>query len=249
MIWAEGARDFMIRDLTFYGRQKAQPRQPNFTLAAIHLHHCRQARVSGCVVREWPSDGIGAQGGEDIQIWNCQAHNCRGHGFHPGTGIAGSIWTNLVARGNAWDGLYFCARVHHTIVSNCVLADNGWNGIGGVGHGDDHHNIISNNVCTGNGRAGIHARLGEEHLITGNLCMNNSQESAGKWAGVHLANTTHTMVISNRCTDDQKKPTQQRGVAEEGESDYNLITGNMCLNQMVGVSTVGPHTLVADNLT
>ena len=131
-------------------------------------------------VSDWPSDGIGVQGGSDVQVAHCQVTTCRGHGFHPGTSLARSVWSHNIATGNHGDGLYFCWRVHDSVCSDSVFTGNSLSGIGGVAHGGDHHNIISNNVCSENAKGGIDASDGVEQVITGNLLRSNSRGEGGR---------------------------------------------------------------------
>ena len=247
-IWSHGEDDIEIRDLTIQGPEDYDGEWWNFTFSGIHLHNCRRVRVHNCTVRQWPSDGIGVQGGSDVQVAQCQAHDCRGHGFHPGTQLGRSVWSHNIGRGNGADGLFFCARVHHSVCSDSVFSNNGLNGIGGVANGGDHHNIISANVCNDNARCGIDANQGEEQIITSNLLLNNSQAAPGRWPGIRLHDLERCIVQGNRCADDQEVATQQRGIVESGGSDYNLISGNLCVGMPEAISVVGRHSRAEGNL-
>jgi hypothetical protein len=247
-IWSHGEDDIEIRDLTVQGPADYNGPWWDFTFSGIHLHNCRRVRVLNCTVYRWPSDGIGAQGGSDVQVAQCQAHDCRGHGFHPGTNLGHSIWSHNIGRGNGGDGLFFCARVHRSICSDSVFSGNGLNGIGGVANGGDHHNIVSANVCADNARCGIDANRGEEQIITGNLLLNNSQSDPGTWPGICLHDLERSIVQGNRCADDQETPTQQRGIVESGDSDCNLVGGNLCVGMREAVTIVGRHSRAEGNL-
>jgi len=247
-IWGENATDVEIRDLTIRGIEGYDGRWWDFTYAAIHLVNCERARIMGVSVSWWPSDGIGVQRGADVQVIHCQAHHCRGHGYHPGTGLGNSVWSHNIGRNNGADGLYFCMRVHHSVCSDSVFEGNGQHGIGGVGNGFDHHDIISNNVCANNGMCGIDANRGEEQVITGNLVLNNSQKDPGKWPGIRMNDLLRTLVQGNRCADDQETPTQTQGIIESGASDYNLISGNLCVGMVEAVTAVGRNSRAEGNL-
>jgi len=240
--------DVEIRDLTIQGPKGFRGRPLDFTYSAIHFRNCCRLRLLNCTVSDWPSDGFSVQGGTDAQVLHCQAHGCKGHGFHPGTGLGSSVWSHNIARGCGGDGLYFCARVHHTVCSDSVFVENDGNGIGGVGHGGDRHDVISNNVCAHNGRCGIDANLGAEQVITGNLILGNSRDATGKWPGIRLHDLHHALVQANRCADDAEKPTQKLGIVESGGSDYNLIVSNLCHGMEMPVATVGEHTRAEGNL-
>ena len=247
-VWSHSETDLEIRDLTVQGPTDYDGPWWDFTYSAIHLDDCERVRVSNCTVCAWPSDGIGVQRGSDVQVTQCQAHRCRGHGFHPGTGLARSVWSHNMARGNRGDGFYFCARVHHTVCSDSVFSKNTQHGIGGVANGGDHHNIVSDNVCSYNGRSGIDANRGEEQVITGNLLLSNSREAPGKWPAIRLDDLLRTIVQGNRCADDQESPTQTKGIIESGKSDYNLMIGNLCVGMEEGLTAVGKNSRAEGNL-
>ena len=247
-IYALDEVDIEIQGLTIRGPGEYKGPWWDFTYAAVHLVGCRRVRVANCTVSGWPSDGFGIQRGSDVQVTQCQAHGCKGHGFHPGTALRASIWSHNIAEGNGGDGFFFCARVHHTVCSNSVFSRNGQHGIGGVANGGDHHNIVSDNVCAYNGRCGIDASRGEEQLLSGNLLLSNSQETPGRWPGIRLHDLERAIVRGNRCADDQTVPTQTRGIAESGSSDCNLIGGNMCVDMREPVVVTGSNSRAEGNL-
>ncbi len=247
-IHARDVVDIEIQGLTIRGPEDYRGPWWDFTYAAVHLVGCRRVRVVNCTVSDWPSDGIGIQRGSDVQVVQCQAHGCRGHGFHPGTALRASIWSHNIAEGNGGDGFFFCAKVHHTVCSDSVFSRNGQHGIGGVANGGDHHNIVSDNVCAYNGRCGIDASRGEEHMLSGNLLLSNSQEAPGRWPGIRLHDLDRTIVRGNRCADDQTAPTQTCGIVESGSSDFNLIGGNMCVGMKEPVVVTGSKSRAEGNL-
>ncbi|MEE2754772.1 MAG: right-handed parallel beta-helix repeat-containing protein [Candidatus Latescibacterota bacterium] len=247
-ITAEGESDLELADFTVRGPKGYNDKWWDFTYSAIHLVLCQRVRVTNVTVLEWPSDGIGVQRGSDVQVNQCQSHGCRGHGFHPGTGLARSVWSHNIGKGNGGDGFFFCARVHHSTCSDSVFSKNGLSGIGGVARGGDHHNIISNNVCSYNRKWGIEATRGDEQVITGNLILSNSQEKTGEYPGIRLHDMAQNVVTSNRLADDQEKRTQIQGIVESGETDFNLISNNLCVGMNEGIVIIGPHSRGEGNL-
>ena len=250
MITAEHKRDFTVRDLSIDGGA-GKPNQGvmDFTWAALHFYDCADITIEGCRVRNYICDGISVQAGRGATISGCMVENCRGHGMHPGTGLQDSVWINNISRENVADGLFFCMNVRHSVVSNNVLANNLGSGVGGLGGGGDKYNVVANNTCVGNGRWGIQVSDGTDNVVTGNLCLNNSQSQPGKYAGIDVSKTTDSVITGNRCLDDQETKTQAGGVIEHDGSDYNLITGNLCRGNIgPGVSTSGAHTEASGNL-
>jgi len=250
MITAEHKRSFAIRDLCIDGGM-GRPNEgvQDFTWAAIHLRACRDCRVESCHVRNWPSDGISVQGGRGATISGNMVENCRGHGMHPGTSLADSVWINNISRENGGDGLFFCMHVRHSVMTGNVLAENSGSGIGHVGGGGDKYNVVSSNTCVGNGRWGIQVIDGSDNVISANLCLNNSRLHPGQYPGIGVIKTTDTVVSGNRCLDDQEEKTQAAGIAEDDESDYNLFIGNQCRgNAGPGLQINGANSREQGNL-
>lgn len=247
---ATGVSDVCIADLRIEGDLASQPTESasDFTCAAVNLVSCTRPRVDGVTVHAWPSDGIGVQGGSAAIVTGCVVEDCRGHGYHPGTGLRSGSFVSNAGRHNQWDGLYFCADVRYTTVSGCVFADNGWSGIGGLGNGGDRYNACVGNTCSGNGLAGIQMNDGRDNMVSGNVCVGNSMSSAGSWAGITIQSCTDCLVQGNRCGDDQEQLTQRVGISERGQSDRNLITGNHLGGAEKPLETVGPGTQVTGNV-
>jgi parallel beta-helix repeat protein len=208
--------------------------------------------VRNVTIRGSVGDGIGVQAGRDNRVESCLIENCRVHGLHPGTSLRGAVFTNNISRNNGGDGLYFCCLVVGITVSNNLFHDNRSSGIGGLGAGcggSDSFNIVANNVCRNNGRWGIQAIGGRNNVITGNVCLDNSQQEPGRDSGISVADTTHTIVTGNRCGSDSDQPTQKSGIEEHGASNSNVITSNLCEgNRGAGILVVGADTQVSGNV-
>ena len=250
MITAQSSSNVTIRDLTIDGGAPRPNEGVNdFTWAAIHLHNCIDCRVEGCRIRDYICDGISVQNGRGATITGNTVENCRGHGMHPGTGLADSVWSGNISRDNTADGLFFCMGVRHSVVSNNVLANNAGHGIGHIGGGGDKYNVVASNTCVGNGRSGIHVFDGSDNVVSSNLCLNNSQAQPGRWPGIAVIRSTDTVISGNRCLDDQETKTQAAGIAESDESDFNLFTGNQCRgNAGPGLAVTGANSEEQANL-
>ncbi|MFC1614769.1 right-handed parallel beta-helix repeat-containing protein [Gemmatimonadota bacterium] len=235
-IYANEARDIRIEDLCIDGRMTDQDREKldnDFTLSAVHFRDVSDCLVARVHVKNYPGDGISIQIGDNATVTQCLSEYNLGHGFHPGTGITSGAWTYNVGRYNGWDGLFFCHRVRHSIMSGNRFDHNGWNGIGGLGvggTGGDRYNVISGNFCSDNAKSGIECKVGGNNIITNNVCENNSQSEPGRWPGI-LVRDTHSSIISgNRCLDFQQPDsaaTQGYGILVIGDSRDNIISGNL----------------------
>jgi len=245
--------DVAVLDLTLDGNLAENPGPwTDFTLAAIHFANVSDALVRGVTVRGSVGDGIGVQGGRDNRVESCLVENCRVHGFHPGTSLRGAAFSGNIARNNGGDGLYFCCQVVGIVVTGNLFHSNKGSGIGGLGAGcglSDSFNVVANNVCRENGLWGIEAGGGRNNVISGNVCLDNSRSAPGRYSGIAVSDSTHTLVTGNRCGTEADKPTQNFGVEETGASDHNILTGNLCAgNCDGGLAVVGPNTQVSANL-
>ena len=226
-LWLRGVREVTIADLTIDGGERTRRRERcDFVVAAVHVHRAENLRVANLTVRNWPGDGIGIQGGRGALVTGCIVENCAGHGYHPGTGLTESVWAGNLARGNAGDGLYFCLRVTHSTVQGSVFAGNRGHGIGGLSD-PDQYNAVIGNVCANNGAHGIDADRSVGNAIHGNVCRNNSRRAPGKFAGIYLAGHRHSAVTGNVCVDDQRRPTQRRGLVNAKPAGPNLVRHNL----------------------
>ena len=103
-------------------------------------------------------------------------------------------------------------------------------------------------MCSYNQKWGIEATRGDEQVITGNLVLSNSQEKTGEYPGIRLHDMERIVVTSNRLADDQDQPTQTQGVVESGETDYNLVSSNLCVGMEEGIVIIGAHSRAEGNL-
>lgn len=113
--------------------------------------------------------------------------------------------------------------------------------------------VCSNNICSLNGREGIILQGLPNTVISNNQCFNNSQSSAGGYAGITLTDdtdyVTYSIVIGNRCFDTQASKTQKYGIWERNNSDYNIITNNIVNGNLTGsIVTIGGNSEVSHNI-
>jgi parallel beta-helix repeat protein len=225
-IWLRDVRDVTIENLAIDGLVRRHQREKcDFVVAAVHSRGSRDFRVLNVTVRNWLGDGIGIQGGQGALVRGCIVENCVGHGFHPGTGITQSVWSDNVARGNTRDGLFFCLRVTHSTAIGNVLVGNRGHGIGGLTD-PDAYNAVVGNICAENGKYGIDADRAIGNTIQGNVCRGNSRAAPRRYAGIYLAGHRHCVVTGNVCVDDAAEPTQRRGLVSREPAGPNTIGDN-----------------------
>lgn len=220
-IRVERAKDVVLDSLHIEGNLARQPAPySEFQAAAIALLLCENVRIRDCVVREWPCDDVSVQGGRDVAVSGCRVERSRGHGFHPGSGVARATFTHNRGVGNLFDGLYFCQAVTGSIVDANLFVGNGRHGIGGLGGGKDEKirdafNIVSRNICEENAKAGIEVGVSRGHRISENICRANA-------VGILIRGASNLHVSGNLC---EIGPKQTKGVVVEGGSG-NVLSGN-----------------------
>ena len=240
---ATRAENIRIENLVIDGKMKpGSDFRGDFIFSAIHFVHVHNIIMDKVIIRRYPGDGFSVQGGSNASITNCLAEYNLGNGFHPGTTLTGSTWTQNTGRYNGGDGLFFCYNVRYATVSDNHFFNNKGHGIGDLGKGGvdgDQMNVVSGNFCYNNGMSGIQCTPGGNNVITNNVCENNSQSEPGKWAGIHLKDTHSSIIQGNRCSVSKPSPEESRqnhGIFLTGKCENNLITGNILSGYSVGIA-------------
>jgi parallel beta-helix repeat protein len=224
------------------------PAELGFTFAAINLVDVTNSRIENCHVLGWPADGISIQRGGNNKITKCTVEKCRGEAFHPGGGLHDSEFSDLTARNNLGNGLYFCARVERVTVKGNKFIGNHKNGIGDLGYSGDKDNLVENNLCEANGQSGIQLWDGTRNTVKNNICKSNSQSAPNQFCGISIAATTNSLISGNHCFDDQPTKTQKHGIEETSNSYSNTITNNDCRrNAQEGLTLKGKDSQQSGN--
>jgi parallel beta-helix repeat protein len=212
-----------------------------FVCSAIHLIHVHNILIDKVVIRRYPSDGFSIQGGSNASVTNCLAEYNLGNGFHPGTTLTGSTWSQNTGRYNGGDGLYFCFNVRYATVADNHFHNNKRHGIGDLGKGGDYGdqmNVVSGNFCYNNDQCGIELTPGGNNIVVNNICENNSRAEPGRWPGISLRDTHSTIIQGNRCVQSNQPASggrQNHGIFLAGKCENNLIMGNIITGYQVGI--------------
>jgi hypothetical protein len=213
----------------------------DFVYSAIHLVHVNNIVIDKVIIRRYPGDGFSIQGGSNASVTNCLAEYNLGNGFHPGTTLRGSTWTQNTSRYNGGDGLYFCYNVRYATVSGNHFYNNKENGIGDLGKGGeegDQMNVVSGNFCYNNGKAGIECTPGGNNIVIDNICENNSKSEPGRYAAISLRDTHSTIVKGNRLSESipsSSSGKENYGIRLTGKSENNMITDNIITGYSKGI--------------
>jgi parallel beta-helix repeat protein len=200
VLYAKDQPKITIQFLRIAGPKVPTPFK-DFVLSAIHLVKCDGSLVTNCTVEEWHSDGFSVQRGSGVRVMDNVARHNRGHGFHPGTGLADSFWSGNLGEQNGDFGLFYCAQVNRVITSHNTFRWNARHGVGRLGDAGDIDNLVYDNLLEANGEAGVHvgweknlpagADKGRANFIVGNRCFDNGK------AGVLLEFATENVVARN----------------------------------------------------
>lgn len=208
VFFANEVDNISILNLSIHGKTTDRNREKtDFTNAAVHTRRCSEVVVENVYIKDYPGDGIGIQTGSRNRVANCIVDGCIGQGIHPGTGISNSIFANNISINNTQDGFFFCLNVNRIQCIGNQLINNRRHGIGGL-QKPDRYSIVSHNICSKNGRHGIEAKNSYFNIIENNIIENNSQEEAGKYAGLLVTEHEGNIIRNNLFFDDQEKKTQ-----------------------------------------
>lgn len=226
MILIHHVADVTVTDLLIDGGPHPVTPQsmPGFTCSAVHGNRATHLQIHNVTVRNWPCDGISAQNGT-ATVTHCTVEDCVGHGYHPGSGIARSIWSNNFSHRNGGDGFFFCRGVRNAVVSGNVLSENAGSGIGNLSD-PDAFNVVSGNVIFGNGQHGIEGFAALGNVIADNHIRDNSTAEPGKFAAIYLECHRDNTVTGNVCLSTQSPASQSREIELIEPAGENVVANN-----------------------
>lgn len=188
---------------------------------------CNGIIVANNVVRRAGQPGDGSQNNEGIRLSNVSEFTITGN----------------VVSDSSQHGIYVVSSMMGTIVGNVsdsnstirtgsgIFLDGTNNSVNSV-----KHVIVANNLCRRNGGDGIRASFGDNIVIRGNQCLNNSVSSAAAndfMHGIRIQEGTAWIVEGNISTDTgtaANAKTQQDGIRILGGSAQSIIVSNNFLS-------------------
>jgi parallel beta-helix repeat protein len=187
--------------------------------------------IEGCVVRNYPGDGISFQQSNDVIVRNCVSEDNAGLGLHPGSGSQRPIIRECVARRNGEDGLFLCWRVRHGLFEKNTLENNGRYGIS-IGH-KDSDNLLRENEIRSNQQDGVHFRnetvgmAGHRNRLEKNVIENNGSKTDA--AGIRIRGEIKDLVFRNNIIRDTRAPEARKqtiGIKIEEPVGEIVLEGN-----------------------
>jgi parallel beta-helix repeat protein len=246
--------DFVIRDLSIDGNKDNNPTGDN----GISLYDCTRFiiervesynnKLKGFVLADACTDGI---------FLNVEAHNNSQDGitFASGTSSGKLCERNSIVNSNLHDNTIYgiglvtpdtnYLQTQNILIQGNTIKDNGSYGI--EVFGAEGPRIIGNHI-EGSGNHGIDlgsisnsAYMVTNAVITGNIVKN------GATTGIQLQSVYNSIIIGNRCYDDQVAKTQTYGIVQNNEASdniiaYNDVTGNLT----AGISTASGANVIGN---
>jgi parallel beta helix pectate lyase-like protein len=173
-----------IENLAIDGNGKANELLDGCRGGGIFLLQAHDVLIRNVTVRQYNGDGISFQQCRRTHIEDCLVEENTGCGLHPGSGSVAPIMRRVTSRHNGADGIFYCLRVSYSLTEDCVVTDNGHDGVSIGGRDTDH--LIRANRIEGNARHGVYWRPGDL-AMAGHRCLLEANTIAGNGAAqIHI---------------------------------------------------------------
>ena len=224
----KGAR---VEDLVVDGNKTANVPLNGCRGAGIYLYRGFGTTIRGCLIRNYPGDGISFQQSNDVTVIDCVSEDNADLGIHPGSGSQRAVVRDCLARNNGTDGLFLCWRVRHGVFENNRLEGNGRFGIS-IGH-KDSDNLLRGNHVVRNASNGVYFRdesggmSPHRNRLEGNRIEDNGR--APGTAGVRIGGEPSGLIFEEnviRDTREGSQRTQTIGILVEGRVGQVKLESN-----------------------
>lgn len=184
--------------------------------------------ITECHVSNVDDDGIKLFYTEYTLIENNICSGSGGYGIHVNFASNNTV-TGNVCNDTTWHGIRLSTNSIHNTVTGNTCNDSDQCGIM-LDHPTD--NTVTGNTCNHNAWHGIMLDYGMQNTVTGNTCNKNI------WSGIHIYSSSNNTVTGNTCIEnDVNNAGAHDGIELAGNSDENLVIGNVCnLNDRYGIN-------------
>jgi parallel beta-helix repeat protein len=208
-----GAESLHIANFVVDGNKETNDVLGGCRGGAIYLQKAVACLVENVKARNFNGDVFSWQITKDITVRNCEASNCTGKGFHPGTGSENSVIEGCTSHNNL-DGIFLCWRVKQSTIRNNTLYGNERDGIS-VNKKDTDNKFLNNHIYA-NGRNGVwfndygEAENSHRNLFGYNVIEDNGVKSGG--SGLSIDANIRDITIQHNTIRDNGKGTQKSAV-------------------------------------
>lgn len=95
----------------------------------VFAMRCDGLKLLNLTVRNANTEGISFQTCNQPEVGYCLIEDNQGNGLHPGSGSVGFHIHDCTSRRNKVCGLFYCLRVKHSLLEDCLFEDNGDHGV------------------------------------------------------------------------------------------------------------------------
>lgn len=204
-------------------------------------NNCDKTLIENNIANNNDYDGIQVIGSDDCII----AGN-----------IANQNGNSSYAQVDRGDGIEVYDNAWRTIVSGNQANENERQGI--VINGESYGATVTANSVRGNGWSGIRVYRTPKVIVNDNTCVDNGQAGNSTEAdGIKVDDESNpsayynVTIVGNQCFNTIGISTQEYGIEVKDSYDYNVIVGNMCVDNNDGSADIvysGTHNKVAYNI-
>ena len=182
LIEGVGVEDVLVEGIRLDGAAEDNVNLNGCRGAGVFLIQSKRVGLRNVEVANYHGDAISFQQCIDIAVTDCNLHDNRGGGLHPGSGSIRYALTGNTIKNNGNCGVFYCLRTTHSVCENNTIHDNGSDGIS-IGERDTDHLIAGNDIQR-NGGAGVSFReptriSGDRVIVRGNRMSQNGRTSPG----------------------------------------------------------------------
>ncbi len=159
VVSAVDVEEVVLENLTIDGNAAQNERLNGCRGGGLFAHRSDDVTVREVMVHSFDGDGFSFQTCDDLELRDCVAEECTGHGFHPGSGSNRFHIHHCRASRCGECGLFYCLRVRDSLLEHCTFEENGSHGVS-IGSRDVDH-LNRDLTIRHNGGAGIYLRPGE----------------------------------------------------------------------------------------
>jgi parallel beta-helix repeat protein len=220
----------------------------------------RRGVISENLCRGNAGNGIYVDRGQHLTLSSnvCEANGHSGIGWNNGSTSPRPQRSSIVGnicRGNDYDGIDInvdnstVQYIYLEVIGNHCEANGTVGAATGINLQFAGLCTVSGNQVFGNATYGIQMYGAELCTVQGNVCTANGGLAPGTYDGIALTGARNCTLTGNVSTNISGGANQRYGIAEQGSADGNVLTSNVCINNVnvAGILKLGANSISANN--